>query len=182
MRLTRTTVFRASVRIWTCAAVMVRHVDHGEPEMNLRIVRTFAAPPGKVFRAWTDVESIKQWLPYKGSVLWRTQPTVDAKVGGHFSWSVLSEDNDTDAFHFHGTYREWRSPNKLTFTWEWESLPITGVEGAGNTLVAIEFIDKGKETAVTLTQTGLTSVEARNAHERGWNRCFDGIEHVLRAK
>ena len=174
----------ASVTIWTCGAVMARPIDHGElaADMNLRIVRTFAAPPGKVFRAWTDVESIKEWFPYKGNVHWSTQPTVDAKVGGYFSWSVVSDDNDTDVFHFHGTYRECRSPYKLTFTWEWESLPITGVEGAGNTLVAIEFIDKGKDTAVTLTQTGLASVEARNAHERGWNRCFDGIEHVLRAK
>ena len=49
-------------------------------------------------------------------------------------------------------------------------------------LPAIEFIGKGKDTAVTLTQTGLANVEARNAHEKGWNRCFDGIEHVLRAK
>jgi len=95
---------------------------------------------------------------YKGSVHWRTQPTVDTKVGGHFSWSVVSNDNNPDVFHFHGTYRECSSPSKLAFTWEWESLPIPGVAGPGNSLVVIEFIDAGTYTAVILTKTGFASV------------------------
>jgi uncharacterized protein YndB with AHSA1/START domain len=150
--------------------------------MELRIVRTFAAPLDKVFRAWTDVESIKQWFPYKGNVHWRTHPTADTNVGAHFSWSVVSDENDTEAFHFHGTYREYRSPSKLAFTWEWESLPIPGLEGPGNTLVTLEFVNEGKETAVTLAQTGFASLAAHDAHEKGWNRCFDGIEQVLRER
>jgi len=47
--------------------------------------------------------------------------------------------------------------------------------GPGNTLVTIEFVDKGKETAMILTQTGFTSEAARDAHEKrvepmlGWD-------------
>lgn len=71
---------------------------------------------------------------------------------------------------------------RLAFTWEWGSLPIPGVEGPGNTLVTIEFVDKGKATAMILTQTGFSGEAARDAHEKGWNRCSDGIEQLLRAK
>ena len=113
---------------------------------------------------------------------WSADPTVDAKVEGHFRWCVISNNNEKEIFSFHGTYRELRSPVKLAFTWEWESLPIPGVEGPGKTLVTIELVDKGHETAVILTQTGLLSEAARDAHEKGWNRCLDGIEYVLRAK
>jgi len=150
--------------------------------MTLRNNRTLAAPSDRVFRVWTDLGSIKQWFGYKAGVHWSAEPTVDAKVGGDFRWSVVSNDSEKERFSFHGTYRELRPPEKLVFTWEWESLPILGVEGPGKTLVTIELVDQGHETVVVLTQTGLPSEAARDAHEKGWNRCLDGIEYVLQAK
>jgi len=83
---------------------------------------------------------------------------------------------DEQVFHFHGPYREYRAPRKLSFTWEWESLPISGVEGPGNTLVTLKFVPAGKGKVVILTQTGFASQAARQAHEKGRKRCFDGIE------
>jgi uncharacterized protein YndB with AHSA1/START domain len=48
--------------------------------------------------------------------------------------------------------------------------------------VTLKFVPAGKGTIVILTQTGFGSQAARQAHEKGWNRCFDGIEQLLRAK
>jgi uncharacterized protein YndB with AHSA1/START domain len=154
----------------------------GSKNITLRIDRTISAPRDRVFRAWTDPESVKQWFVYHADVRWEANPIVDAKVGGHFSWAVVSKVNEREAFRFHGAYRQLSSLDKLAFTWEWESLPIPGVEGPGKTLVTIELVDQGHKTAVILTQTGLPNEAARDAHEKGWNRCLDGIEHVLRAK
>lgn len=83
---------------------------------RLRIQRTFSVAPDNTFRAWTDAESIKRWFSYQVKVYWSTAPTVDANVGGHFNWSVVSKDGEQEVFHFHGTYREYRVPRKLSFS------------------------------------------------------------------
>ena len=54
--------------------------------------------------------------------------------------------------------------------------------GPGNTLVTLEFFDRGQKTEIVLTQTGFPSEAARLAHEKGWNRCLDGIAQLLAAQ
>ena len=96
--------------------------------ITLRIDRTIAAPRDRVFRAWTDSKSIKEWFAYQASVHWSVDPTVEAKVGGRYRWGVISNDNENEAFNFHGKYRELGYPEKLVFTWE--SLPSPRSGGA----------------------------------------------------
>jgi uncharacterized protein YndB with AHSA1/START domain len=94
----------------------------------------------------------------------------------------VSDDNDHEVFAFHGMYREVKSDKKLVFSWEWQALPIDGVESPGNTLVTIEFLEQGHTTKVVLMQTDLPSEAAREAHDKGWQRCFNGIEELLFSK
>ena len=143
------------------------------------IERTIDAPPDKVFRAWIDPEAVKKWFVHQATVHWTRNPEIDSKADGHFSWSVVSDDNDQEEFVFHGTYREVEPGKKLAFTWEWQTLPIEGVDGPGKTLVTIEFLRQGDSTKIVLTQSGLPKEAARNAHDKGWNRCLDGISKLL---
>jgi NAD(P)-dependent dehydrogenase (short-subunit alcohol dehydrogenase family)/uncharacterized protein YndB with AHSA1/START domain len=143
------------------------------------IERTMDAPPDKVFRAWIDPEAVKKWFVHQATVHWTRNPEIDAKADGHFSWSVASDDNDQEEFGFHGTYREVEPGKKLAFTWEWQTLPIEGVDGPGKTLVTIEFHRRGDSTKVVLTQSGLPNEAARNAHDKGWNRCLDGLSKLF---
>ena len=172
-----------STIVWAGFAFIARPADNGEASSSapLHIVRDFAAPREQVFRAWTDAESIRQWFPYHAGVHW-TDPPTDATPGGHFGWIVASDDNEKEIFAFHGTYREVQPPEKLAFSWNWAWLPIPGVEAPGRTLVTLEFLSKGEDTTVILTQTGFANEAARQAHEKGWNRCLDGIQELLRAK
>ena len=147
-------------------------------ESSLRLERVFQAPPEKVFDAWTDPAAIRQWFPNGASVHWDGDPKVDARRGGRFDWKVIGDDNPRDIFHFRGAYREIRRPAKLVFTWNWESLPIDGVRGPGRTMVTIEFMAESSGTKIMLTQTGLPSEAARDAHDKGWKRCFNGIAKV----
>jgi uncharacterized protein YndB with AHSA1/START domain len=183
MRFETATLLVVSTLLLSGVAFLAGPADHRTLSQapRLRIQRTFSVAPDNLFRAWTDAVD-KTLVPYQAKVYWSTSPTVDANVGGHFNWSVVSKDGEQEVFHFRGTYREYRAPRKLSFTWEWESLPISGVEGPGNTLVTLKFVPAGKGTIVILTQTGFASQAARQAHEKGWNRCFDGIEQLLRAK
>ena len=146
---------------------------------SLTIKRRFNAPPAKVFRAWTDPAAIKRWFVHHANVHWERDPTVDLFVNGTFQWSVISDATPAQPFAFHGSFLTIAPPNALAFTWEWQLLPIEGVNGAGNTLVTIELVQKGAVTDLALTQRGLPSEAARVAHERGWARCFDGIQLLL---
>lgn len=148
---------------------------------SLRIERTLDAPPEKVFQAWIDPNAVKSWFAHAAPVHWKSSPAIDAKPGGRFHWTVISNDNPGDVFEFRGTYREVESPKKLAFTWEWESLPIEGVELPEKTLVCVEFFGQGRATRVVLTHSDFPTKAARDAHDKGWRRGFDGIAQFLAA-
>jgi NAD(P)-dependent dehydrogenase (short-subunit alcohol dehydrogenase family)/uncharacterized protein YndB with AHSA1/START domain len=148
---------------------------------SLCVEHTFEAPRASVFHVWTDPEAIKKWFVDSAPVHWspETGPIVDARTCGSYRWRVVSDENEKEVFEFHGTYREVHAPEKLAFTWEWETLPIDGVEGPGKTLATIEFFERAGSTKVVLTQIGFPSDAARDAHDRGWARCFGGIAKVF---
>jgi NAD(P)-dependent dehydrogenase (short-subunit alcohol dehydrogenase family)/uncharacterized protein YndB with AHSA1/START domain len=157
----------------------IRAEGERAPRHVVHIERTFQAPAAKVFEAWTDPEAVKKWFVHAAPVHWIHDPIMNLKPGGHYSWSVVSDDNDREVFAFHGTYRRVDWAKRLVFSWEWQTLPIEGVVGPGNTLVTVEFLQRGDTTKVVLAQTGLPSAAARDAHDKGWQRCFDGIGKLL---
>lgn len=143
------------------------------------VERTIDAPADKVFVAWVDPGAVRKWFVHEATVHWTKNPEIDARNDGHFSWSVVSHDNDQEEFAFHGTYREVEPAKKLAFTWEWQTLPIEGVNVPGKTLVTVEFLRQGDSAKLVLTQSGLPNEAARNAHDKGWNRCLDGIAKLF---
>lgn len=143
------------------------------------VERTIKAPPEKVFLAWIDPESVKKWFVHQAAVHWSRNPAIEARPDGHFRWSIVSDDNDQEEFAFHGTYREVELGKTLAFTWEWQTLPVDGVNGPGITLVTIQFLREVDSTKVLLTQSGLPNEAARNAHDKGWQRCLEGIAQLF---
>src|SRR5207302_11171676 len=157
----------------------IRAEAEGAPRYSLRIERTFEAQRSRLFQLWIEPEAVKKWFVHGATVHWSQDPAIDARPGGDYTWSVVSDDNDQEIFAFHGRYREVQLARKIVFSWEWRTLPIEGVNGLGNTLVTIDFFEQGRKTKVVLTQTGLPSEVARDAHDKGWRRCFDGIAKLL---
>jgi imidazolonepropionase-like amidohydrolase/uncharacterized protein YndB with AHSA1/START domain len=164
------------------AAMSAQAASTSEPtpstEIALRLEHVFAATAEKIFRMWLDPEKIKKWFVHDVEAHWSPDPAVEAKPGGRFSWSRI-RDGDKAAFRFRGTYREIKTPEKLVFTWEWESLPIAGVDGPGSTVVSVEFVRHGPETKIVLTQADFPNEAAREAHQKGWERCLDGTTSLL---
>ena len=161
------------------ALASIRAEAERAPGDSLRIERTFEAERTRVFQVWIEPGAVRKWFVHGATVHWNQDPELDAKAGGQYSWSVVSDDNDQAIFAFHGRYREVEPGKRLVFSWKWATLPIEGVNGPGNTLVTLDFSEHGRETKVVLTQTRLPSEAARNAHDKGWRRCFDGIDKVL---
>lgn len=141
-------------------------------DLSLSITRVFNAPREKIFRAWTDADQIAKWFAPEGLSV----PTaeVDATVGGQYRIAMAPPGGNP--WFVAGTYREVKAPEKLVFTWQWEQ--PTDVD-AGETLVTVEFNERGGATEVVLTHEHLVSEEEKVKHEKGWMGCLQQLEKVL---
>lgn len=81
--------------------------------------RDFDAPPGLVFRAYTEPALLAQWwgLQEARTVIDRN----DLRPGGQWRWVIVMPDGIDVAFR--GEYLAIEPPNLLAFTFEWEGLP-----------------------------------------------------------
>jgi len=147
--------------------------------LRLRLEKNFQVPPEELYRAWTDPAAISKWFIDSAAVHWLHRPLVDARCGGHFEWVVARDENKSEIFHFYGEYHVL-APDKITFSWKWKALPIEGVDLPGNTNVTVKLVSEGNATKLILTHSELPGEAARAAHEKGWNRCLDGIADLLR--
>lgn len=140
-----------------------------EATLNLR--RTFKAPRPEVFRAWTDPEELKKWWGPEGYAT--PSAEVDLRVGGKYRLGMMKLPKG-ETFYLSGVYREVRPPERLVYTWRWESEPEPG-----ETLVTVEFQEVGDATEVVLTHEFFPTAKAREDHNRGWNGCLDRLAKVL---
>lgn len=163
------------------ALASIRAEAEGAPRYSLRIERTFEASRATLFHLWIDPEAIKKWFVDSAPVHWspETGPIVDARTGGNYRWHVVRDENEKEVFELHGTYRDVDAPERLAFTWEWEALPIDGIAGPSKTLVNLEFFEQAGGTKVVLSQTGFPNEAARDVHDKGWRRCFDGMARLF---
>ena len=140
---------------------------------RLRVSRIFAAPREKVFRAWTDPQALKKWFAPSDKFVTRI-PELDLRVGGRYRIEMQLEDKNNVVV---GVYREVRAPEKLVFSWRWETESTGG--DAGDTLVTIEFFERGGQTEVVLTHERFLTEEARDAHNKGWLGCLDRLQQYV---
>ena len=137
---------------------------------SLRVARTIQADRQVVWDAWTQTEHMKNWAcPESGSVL---EVEVDLRVGGAYKIVMNVEGATHTAF---GTYREVDAPNRLVYTWDWEEES----HSVGETLVTVEFEERGDATEVVLVHEGFPVVEAKDGHEQGWASCLNRLEALF---
>jgi uncharacterized protein YndB with AHSA1/START domain len=105
----------------------------------------------------------------------------DIRSGGRYLIEVHDPTNNAVYFGS-GTYREVIPPEKIVFTWSWTKDSPEGEQlhpDNGETIVSVEFFDRGKQTEVVLTHGAFLTKKDYNDHNQGWNGCFDVLESVL---
>jgi uncharacterized protein YndB with AHSA1/START domain len=139
---------------------------------TLRMKRTYQAPAGRVFDAFTNPEVMRRWWHAAGD--WETsEAAVDLRVGGDVR--VVMRDPDKDVEHGGGgRYTVVEPPHRLAFTWLWDDVPH-------ETLIEIEFEESDGATTVSFTHSSLLDEEMVRSHEGGWSACFDNLERTLAA-
>ncbi len=141
------------------------------PATPLRVTRTFPASRERVFRAWTEPQALTRWLApsddFQTTVL-----ELDLRPGGRYRVEMLQGDRP---HRVAGTYVEIRPPEKLVFTWTWDNDPAH----VGETLVTLEFIERGDSTELVLTHDRFADAASRDEHGKGWTGCLDRLASHL---
>jgi uncharacterized protein YndB with AHSA1/START domain len=137
-----------------------------ETATALRLERTYAAAPTRVFDAWTDPEVLRRW--WAAAPDWECpEAVVDLRVGGRYRLSMRTTEGETHVVG--GEYTEVERPARLAYTWAWE-------QGDGEeSQVTVEFRPDGDGTTVVITHAGLTSEESKGRHAHGWSGCLDNL-------
>ena len=140
--------------------------------LPLRIERTFAAPVGTVFDAWTSVEVLRRWWP--AGYGWTTpEAEVDLRVGGRLR--LVMRDPAGAEYGGEGRYLEIDRPSRLVFSWRWDDPSL----GPDEQRVEVTFTaNPDASTTVVLVNDGLDDVAARS-HEEGWQLSFDNLDGLL---
>jgi uncharacterized protein YndB with AHSA1/START domain len=143
------------------------------PGIVLEMRRTIRTSREKAFHAWTDPDQLRQWFAVAEEF---TTPIaeVDLRVGGRYRLGMKAP-GDSPLLIVGGVYQEILPPQKLVFTWQWESAHPSEPE----TLVTVEFYEREGVTEVVLRHERFEDALQRNKHGEGWSGCLDHLERLL---
>ena len=112
-------------------------------DRELAMIRTFDAPRGLVWDAWTKPELLKQWLGVRGGWTFAVCE-VDLKVGGKYRYVWRGKDGHEMGMG--GVFREIVKPERIVCTEKFDESWYPG-EAVDTTA----FVGKGGRTTVTMT-------------------------------
>jgi uncharacterized protein YndB with AHSA1/START domain len=136
---------------------------------GLTLERRFAAPPHKVYSAWTKAQELAFWFGPAGAEALSAE--IDARVGGRYRIAFRTPDGEKHEVG--GTYLEVVPNERLTFTWAWYTTPER------QSLVTLRFAADAGGTSFTLTHEQFFDEAARDAHRGGWGSALDKLEAYL---
>jgi uncharacterized protein YndB with AHSA1/START domain len=121
------------------------------------IERTFNAPVGRVWKALTDVDEMRQW--------YFDLKEFEPEVGFEFEFIVEHEGN---TYHHLCRVTEVVPQKKIAYTWRFKGEP-------GDSLVTFELTPDGGKTRLKLSHDGIesfpkTAAYARKNFEAGWTQ------------
>jgi len=151
-------------------------------ETQLQISRLIMSPRDKVFQAWPKRALLEKWMCRSNPDQRTKYYELDVRPGGRYRLESVSPSGVL--YMIEGTYREIRPPEKLVFTWSRTKTAVQGSpvkENNEETLVTVDFFERGKFTEVILTHEKFSTAEIRDRHARGWKGCFDSLDGALKA-
>jgi uncharacterized protein YndB with AHSA1/START domain len=141
-----------------------------QSDVTLEIRRTLAAPRQRVFDAWTRAEELRKW--FAPGPLTTAVAESDLRVGGRYRITMRAPDGAEHTVT--GVYRVIEPPARLVYSWRWEDKP-----SAGESMVTVEFHERGPSTEVVLRHEGLPDQKEIAGHRQGWTECLDKLEKVV---
>lgn len=142
----------------------------GTPIVQERVI---AAPPERVFAAWSDAERMGRWM-CPGEIE-RASVELDFRVGGRFRISMFGEEQ---TYVQHGEYLEIEAPHRIVFTWHSEWMP----EGERDTRVSVTLAAESPDaTRLRLVHDELPRSDSYEGHRGGWSSIVEKLANTLDA-
>jgi uncharacterized protein YndB with AHSA1/START domain len=127
-------------------------------QASVRLVEVFDVSREALFAAWTEEEQLKSWWG-PGSFK-TTHATIDLRPGGKYELVL-----EPGAMHLVGEFREVKPPERLVYTWQWQS----GVPDTRESLVTVEFRElAGGQTELILLHDNFAGPGPVEMYDRGW--------------
>ncbi len=129
---------------------------------TLQIHRVFAAPPERVYRAFTDGEAMAKWLPphgFTGKV-----HSIDVRVGGSYKMSFTNF-TTKHSHSFGGQYLEVKPNELLKYIDKFDDPNLPG-----EMQVTVSFRKVSCGTELKVTQTGIPDVIPIESCYLGWQQ------------
>lgn len=146
----------------TTAAAPANDVETAAGAGTVRLHRVFAAPPEKVYRAFTDGDAMGKWLPPHGFTAHVAH--FDAKIGGTFRMSFKNFTSGT-AHSFGGEYVELKPHELIRYTDKFDDPNLPGVM---TVTVRLKRVSVGAE--VDIEQAGIPALIPVEQCYLGWQQ------------
>jgi uncharacterized protein YndB with AHSA1/START domain len=141
-------------------------------DREIVITRTFDAPPGIVYRAWSQAELFQRWwMPKSLSGVSLVACEMDVRTAGKYRLEFSAGGSDTMAFY--GKYLEV-VPN--------ERIVWTNDEGEEGAVTTVTFEDQGGKTLVTFHEAYPSNAaleEALQGSAAGLPEQLDQLDQLL---
>jgi uncharacterized protein YndB with AHSA1/START domain len=131
--------------------------------LDLVMRRRVRASAEKVFAAWTDAASLRQWWGPEGVAC--AEAELDVRVGGRYR--IGNTMPDGRVVWISGVFERVEPPRELVFTWS--------VEGGAQERVSVRLTPHGDETEVVVVHQRVVDAATRASHEAGWQGCLGGL-------
>jgi len=129
---------------------------------TIRLHRVLAAPPSRVFRAFTDPDAKAKWMPPHGYV--GKVHALDLRVGGGYRMSFTSLASG-QGHSFGGTYVEIVPDQLLRYTDRFDDANLPG-----EMQVTVRFTAVSCGTELTIVQEGVPEAIPAEACYLGWQQ------------
>ena len=133
--------------------------------------RVLAAPPAKVYKAFTDAEAMAAWLPPYGFIA--TVHYMDARVGGSYKMSFTNF--TTGKGHsFGGEYLELEPGKKISYSDRFDDPNLPG-----EMITTVELQEVSVGTEIRIAQSGIPEQIPADACYLGWQDSLDKLKRLV---
>ena len=147
-------------------------------DRELAMIRSFDAPRGLVWDAWTKPELLKQWLGVRGGWTFAVCE-VDLKVGGKYRYVWRGPSGAEMGMG--GVFREVAKPERLVAT---EKFDESWYEG--DAMDTTTFVERGGKTTVTTTvryaSKAVRDAVLKSPMESGVAESYNKLDEVLASR
>jgi uncharacterized protein YndB with AHSA1/START domain len=146
------------------------------PEYDVEITRVLAAPPERVYRAFTDPDEFAKWYGPPGFPVDPETVELDARVGGPQRFAMVGEADPSMRTAFDGRFDEVVENALLSSRGAWDGIPGQPAPWPSN--LRVELHDDDGKTRLVVRE-GPHPPGTADFGRQAWEMMFPKLESLL---